>query len=106
MLFAFDAEEVEGLLFAGFVVVAGVVFVPGCVVAGCVVAGFVLFDGVAMLDGVVAVPFVPVLPDVDGVTGCVGVVGAVASVGDGKGLDVMPAIYSVKPVSEPSWVYL
>lgn len=77
------------LPFAGVVVVA----------AGAVVfAGFaVVLEGVVVVfDGALVVPL-----------GCVGVVveagvtGAAASPGFGKGLDVMPAINSLRPSSEP-----
>jgi hypothetical protein len=82
----------------------------GCVVAalpfGCAVvvaAGVVVLDAgvVVVLDGALVVPF-----------GCgvvlveAGVIGATVSPGFGKGFEVMPAINSLRPASEPLLRYL
>ena len=104
----------------------GVVFVLEVLPAvGCVVAGALPFGCVVVEAGfVVALPGFAVMvvvdvPD-DGVLdvplGCegavvedgvgVGVIGATGSPGFGSGLDVMPAINSLSPVSEPLLRYL
>src|SRR5947209_873597 len=86
----FDRVEVELVV---FVLVAGVV---------------VVFGAVVVVDApVVLVPGVVVAPE-DGVVGAVvwNIGGTIASPGFGNGLDVIPAINSLRPVVEPLLRYL
>ena len=102
------------------------VFVVEVLAAGCVVAGALPFGCVVVVEAgvVVVLPgFGVVVVDApggvvlgvplgcegavveDGVVGG-GVIGAIVSPGFGSGLDVMPAISSLRPASEPLLRYL